>query len=177
MHSLKFIIAASCLTAALPLQAQVENFRIDTTRTIIRDARGNVIGEGFEVRMKGSFESRHDKLKSQKIAFFSNNINLTAKEAEKFWPVYNEYADTREAIVRKRNEALRRLSDYEFSENEKEVKTLLDAYAASFTKEEEIFQQYYKKFFEILPPKKVGRLYLTEEEFKQLLLRSIKGWN
>jgi hypothetical protein len=161
------------MTAA-PLSAQMGNFRIDTARTVIRDNSGNVVGEGFEVRMEGSFESRHDKLKSQKVAYFSNNIDLTPREAERFWPVYNEYNNRRETISQERNKILRRLSNVENMENDKDIKAVLDNYTASFEKETELFRQYYQKFSEILPPKKVVRLYITEEQFKQMLLRSIR---
>jgi hypothetical protein len=162
------------VAGVLPLPAQNGDIRIDTTRTIIRDMWGNVIGEGFKVRMEGSFESRHDKLKSQKVAFFSNNIDLSSKEAEKFWPVYNEYVDKREAISQERNKMLQQLSNFEYMQYDKDVKALLDSYTASFAKEAELFLLYYKKFSEILPPKKVVRLYITEEQFKQILLRSIR---
>ncbi|MDR3180333.1 MAG: hypothetical protein LBT61_00175 [Prevotellaceae bacterium] len=174
MKLLKLVFAASFLLAALPLSAQMGNFRIDTTRTVIRDNRGNVVGEGFDVRIEGSFESRHDKLKSQKVAYFSNNIDLSSREAEKFWPVYNEYNNQREAISQERNKILRQLSNVENMENEKDVKALLDSYTDSFAKEAEVFRKYYQKFLEILPPKKVVRLYITEEQFKQMLLRSIR---
>ena len=172
MKMLKLVCAASLAIAALPLSAQ--NFRIDTTRTVIRDTRGNVVGEGFDIRVEGSFESRHDKLKSQKVAYFSNNIDLSSREAEKFWPVYNEYNNQRETISQERNKVLRQLSNAENMENDKEVKALLDSYTACVTKEAELFRKYYQKFLEILPPKKVVRLYITEEQFKQMLLRSIR---
>jgi hypothetical protein len=174
MRLLKLVFAVSFLMAALPLSAQIGNFRIDTTRTVIRDTRGNVVGEGFEIHMEGSFESRYDRLKSQKVAYFSNNIDLSSREAEKFWPLYNEYSHQREAISQERNKILRQLSNVEKMENEKDVKALLDSYTASFTQEAELFRKYYQKFSEILPPKKVVRLYITEEQFKQMLLRSIR---
>jgi Spy/CpxP family protein refolding chaperone len=174
MKVLKLVFAASLLMAAMPLSAQIGNFRIDTARTVIRDNHGNVVGEGIEIHMGGSFESRHDRLKSQKVAYFSNNIDLTSREAEKFWPVYNEYNNQREAISQERNKVLRQLSGVENMENEKEVKALLDSYTACFTKEAELLRKYYQKFSEILPPKKVVRLYITEEQFKQMLLRSIR---
>jgi hypothetical protein len=174
MKVLKLTFAISLLIAALPLSAQMGNFHIDTTRTVVRDTRGNVVGEGFEVRMEGSFESRHDRLKSQKVAYFSNNIDLSPREAEKFWPVYNEYNNQREAISQERNKILQQLSYSENMENDKDIKMLLDNYTASFAKEAELFRRYYQKFLEILPPKKVVRLYVTEEQFKQMLLRSIR---
>ncbi|MDR3236205.1 MAG: hypothetical protein LBT48_05690 [Prevotellaceae bacterium] len=180
MRTLKFIVTGTLFIAAVQLSAQVGVFRIDTARTILRDPQGNVIGSSssflfrMEGNMEGSFESRHDKLKSQKIAYFSNNIELTVKEAEKFWPLYNEYVEKNEAVIRGRRQALRRISDMDDMDNGKDMKTQLDIYTTSFTKEEALFQEYYKKFQEILPIQKVGRLYITEEQFKRLLLQSIR---
>lgn len=185
MQYIKFSLIALLSTAIVPSliaqplmgggQPPKGNMRVDTSRTIIRDAYGNVIGQSFEVRMEGSFESRREQLKSQKVAFFSSNIDLTSKEAEKFWPVYNEYTDKIENLKMEQRKVLRQLSEFEYMENEKDVKALLDAYLGSFAKENELLQEYYKKFSSILPPKKVARLYQTEEQFKQILLRSIRG--
>lgn len=164
---------ASIVPAAA--QSPRSNMRVDTTRTIIRDAYGNIVGQSLEVRMEGSFESRKDYLKSQKVAFFTNNIDFTPKEAEKFWPVYNEYSDKRDNLMADRRQILRQLSEFERMENEKDIKTLLDAYITSFTKEADLLQEYYKKFALILSPKKVARLYQTEEHFKRLLIETIRG--
>ncbi len=178
MHYIKFSLAAFLLvasTAFLPAQPPRNNMRIDTSRTIIRDAHGNIVGESFEMRMEGSFESRRDRLKSQKIAFFSNNIGLTSQEAERFWPVYNEYTDKFESLKMKQRKVLRQLAEFESMENEKDVQAMLDAYLGTYAEENNLLQEYYKKFSAILPPKKVARLYQTEEQFKQMLLRSIRG--
>jgi hypothetical protein len=177
MQPLKLTLTCSALllSSILPLSAQNGGVRIDTSRTVIRDANGNIIGGTFEIWMEGSFESRKERLKSQKVAFFSNNINFTAKEAEKFWPVYNEYYEKREILTVERDKTLRQLANFENMVNDKEVKALLDAYTSSFTKESELFQEYYKKFSAILSPKKVIRLYITEEQFKQMLLRTLRS--
>jgi len=176
MYYTKFSLVALLFVASTTfLPAQSNNLRIDTSRITIRDAQGNVVGQSFEVRMEGSFESRRDHLKSQKVAFFSNNIGLTAKEAERFWPVYNEYTNRIENLKLEQRQALNRLANFEQMENEKEIKKLLDDYLKLVAKEAELIQEYYKKYSAILPPKKVARLYATEEQFKQILLRSIRG--
>jgi hypothetical protein len=149
--------------------------RVDSSRTVIRDASGNIIGQSFELRLEGSFETRKDQFKSQKIAFFSSNIGLSAKEAERFWPVYNEYSDKLESLKKEQRKVLNQLSRFEMLDNEKEVKALLDAYVNSSVQESALFQEYYKKFSAILPPSKVVRLYQAEEEFRQILIRSLRG--
>jgi hypothetical protein len=175
-HSLAFLVAA---TLAFPLVAQRpnSNVRIDTASTVIRDEHGNIVGTGFYFRadMEGSFEIRRDRLRSQKITFFSNYIQLTSKEAERFWPVYNEYSDKLEQLKTEQRNVLRQLSESERMNNEKELKRLLDAYVNSCVRESAIFQEYYRKFCTILSPLKVVRLYQAEEEFRQSLLRGLRG--
>ena len=36
-------------------------------------------------------ETRAEKIQSLKIAFITQKLQLTTDEAEKFWPVYNQY--------------------------------------------------------------------------------------
>ena len=39
-----------------------------------------------------------EKLNTYKIGFFTKKLNLTSSEAEKFWPVYNEYQKQKNQI-------------------------------------------------------------------------------
>ena len=43
-------------------------------------------------------ESRADKIEALRIAFISQQLSLTPAEAEKFWPVYNQYKGDLETI-------------------------------------------------------------------------------
>jgi hypothetical protein len=40
-----------------------------------------------------------DKFKAKKIAYITDAINLTPAEAEKFWPVYNEFEQKRFSLM------------------------------------------------------------------------------
>ena len=40
----------------------------------------------------GAFHGNPDKIKAEKIAFITAELELTPAEAEKFWPVYNKMA-------------------------------------------------------------------------------------
>ncbi|MCL2097208.1 MAG: hypothetical protein FWH23_00410 [Bacteroidales bacterium] len=176
-HTLVFIVAASFV---LPLAAQkptaTSKPRVDTVSQTYRDAQGNVIGFSFlEWRMDGSVDARKDNLKAQRVTLFSNYIGFTSKEAERFWPVYNEWQEKLEALQKERRKVLEQLANFERMNNEKEVKALLDAYVNSRVQESALFQEYYKKFSAILPPIKVVRLYIAEEEFKQRLLQILRS--
>ncbi|GAA0879799.1 hypothetical protein GCM10009119_27680 [Algoriphagus jejuensis] len=41
-----------------------------------------------------------EKLQSARIAFITTRIDLKPEQAEKFWPIFNEYNDSREATMR-----------------------------------------------------------------------------
>ncbi len=113
------------------------------------------------------------KMKTQRIAFFTERLDLSEEEAQNFWPVYNNYSDSKE----KNNSRIRSLTRY-VSENiddlnEKEVEESLQKYIQLEKNSHELFIQYNEKFLDILPPSKVMKLYITETQFKQYLLRQI----
>jgi hypothetical protein len=41
-----------------------------------------------------------EKLQAARIAFITTRIDLKPEQAEKFWPIFNEYSDSRETTMR-----------------------------------------------------------------------------
>ena len=41
-------------------------------------------------------KERYERMKSRKIAFISDKVYLTPKQAEAFWPLYNLYTSKKE---------------------------------------------------------------------------------
>ena len=39
-----------------------------------------------------------ERVQALKVAFITKQLNLTSDEAEKFWPIYNDYQDKRDAV-------------------------------------------------------------------------------
>jgi hypothetical protein len=116
-----------------------------------------------------------EKFKAKKIAYITEAINLTPAEAEKFWPVYNEFEKKKFTIMQEHRDLedslkgkIEDLSDKEYIELSKKI--------VSFQKiEGDLFVEYNDKFLKILPPKKVVQLYIAEVEFKGFLLREYKN--
>lgn len=115
-----------------------------------------------------------EKFKAKKVAFITEAINLTPAEAEKFWPVYNEFEKKKFSIMQERRdlenglkEKIEDLSDEKYIELSKKM--------VSFQKSEgDLIIEYNDKFLKILSPKKVVQLYVAEMEFKGFLLREYK---
>ncbi|MFA9389044.1 MAG: hypothetical protein ACERKD_04525 [Prolixibacteraceae bacterium] len=130
---------------------------------------------GFAQERKDSFD--FDKFKADKIAFITEAINLTPAEAEKFWPVYNEYEKKKWDIMRERHEMERNLQDNLQEMSDKEY-TDLSVKIASFPKlDGELNLKYNEKFLKILSPQKVVKLYIAETKFRGTLLRKYRNNN
>lgn len=117
---------------------------------------------------------KKERVEALKVAFITEKLQLTAKEAQVFWPVYNEFEEKLELSRKSRRkdaqvamEAIDKLSD-------KEVENFIEAEFSQRQKELDIQKEYHEKFKKVLPLKKVGKLYLAEQEFKRQLLKKIK---
>jgi hypothetical protein len=121
---------------------------------------------------------RMQQLQSSKIAFFTAEIQLTPKEAEEFWPLYNEYWKERDALMRKTQRAMSEIYSSVKGGVVKqgpELVKLLEAYIANSTEEGSIHRAYFDKFYKILPIEKVAKLYVAEEEFRMKMIHQLRG--
>ena len=54
-----------------------------------------------------------ERLNAYKIGFFTKRLNLTSQEAEKFWPVYNEYQKQKNSIQQEKISLIRNFNQNE----------------------------------------------------------------
>ena len=121
---------------------------------------------------------RYQQIQSAKIAFFTAELELTPKEAEEFWPVYNQYWKERETVIRRVQGTLRNVNRSlkgEQAMTESEIKKQLEIYINGSSEEGAIHKDYFVKFMKILPPTKVAKLYVAEEEFRMKMIHQLRG--
>jgi len=119
-------------------------------------------------------ESKHEKLEAMKIAFITEKLSLTTKEAQSFWPIYNEYSQKIEKLRKTKRSDLGELKINIENSSDKEIEALLSDVFDAKTKEIELQKEYYSKYTKVLPIKKVALLYQSEHQFKKELLKRIK---
>jgi hypothetical protein len=163
----------------MPAMAQSLNPDTSSYSSFIRDRHGNVMASNFKIKKEGAVLSRMEHLQNQKIAFYTTAIRLTPQEAERFWPLYNEYYQKKEEVFRRKEMLAQQLSaslahSSEIA-TEKNIKMLLDAYLNCIEKEGALHLEYYQKLLGVLPVRKIARYYLAEDRFKQWLLENISG--
>lgn len=117
-----------------------------------------------------------DQIKASKVAFITNELNLTTTEAEKFWPLYNTFDDKQREIKKEKIKGYRnRLDDSEDKLTEKEAATAL----TQMEKTEDELHQLRKKFITdlkgVLPATKILKLKKADEDFNRKLLKQYKN--
>jgi hypothetical protein len=118
-----------------------------------------------------------EKIKAEKISFFTSKLDLTPSEAQAFWPVYNEFEKKRFDIMREKHK-FERMPDEEFAKlNEAELEKMTNSYIQSFEAEAQLLKDYNKQFLKILPKKKVLMMYRTENEFRSHLIKDFRRNN
>lgn len=115
-----------------------------------------------------------DKIKSLKIAFITERVSLTSKEATMFWPVYNEHEEARAQIRRKERVEIRsKMADFEnLSENE--ASKILDQLIELEREKQELNILFLSNIRDVISPKKTFLLIKAEEDFKKRLLKQIQ---
>ena len=121
-----------------------------------------------------SQESKSDKVEAMKVGFITNRLELTAKEAQVFWPLYNEYNSKIEKLRKTKRSDFEELKNKSDNITDKELETFINEVFASKQKELDLQKEYYEKYAKVLPVKKVAMLYQAENQFKRELLRKIK---
>ncbi|MFZ4398782.1 MAG: hypothetical protein ACOYO1_02015 [Bacteroidales bacterium] len=116
-----------------------------------------------------------EKIEAQKIAYITNVLSLTATEAQQFWPVYNEFSDKNEELLkafRKNNIEDRDVNTETISD--KEALEMADNQIIQAQQILDLRKKYHIEFKKVLPAKKLLKLYQAERDFKKYLLKEIK---
>jgi hypothetical protein len=115
-----------------------------------------------------------EKFSTYKIGFFTKKMNLTSQEAEKFWPVYNEYQKQKNFIQRDKIMMIRDFNQNESSLTDSQLTGMGDKLIKDLSDESSLAVAFHRKIKEILPPAKVIRYYQAENQYKIQLLKELQ---
>ncbi|GHC52975.1 hypothetical protein [Ulvibacter litoralis] len=114
---------------------------------------------------------KHEKIKALKTAYITSELELSTAEAEKFWPVYNDF-DNKLHDIRKaeRREIFEKFKAGIDNLTDEEANALIDkAYQLEATSLQ-LREDLTKNLRKIISPKKIIKLRKVEEDFKKKLL-------
>ncbi|MBL7111481.1 MAG: hypothetical protein ISS19_06030 [Bacteroidales bacterium] len=119
-------------------------------------------------------DDRHERIKAMKVAFITEKLELSTGEAEKFWPVYNDYDRRKNKVMQEIRNLRKYYIENQDNLDDKEHLELLDKFIKLQQQDAGLLPSYQEKFIEVLPPKKVMKLYIAEIQFKNYLLQKLR---
>lgn len=100
---------------------------------------------------------QEEKIQTLEIAFISRKLNLTTDEAQKFWPVYNEYKrDMRQVMIAQKNNPNKDVVDNE--------QRIID-----------VRKKYRERFVGVIGQPRMNKFFQAEREFRGVLLNQLKN--
>ncbi len=136
---------------------------------------GLLLGICFSLTAQDDIGENKERVEALRIAFLTKRLSLTADEAQKFWPVYNQYNAELEAI-RKESQLMRKaMKEGMETMTDKEVEKVADEFLAQRRKEVDILDKYHIQFKKVLPIRKVAVLYKSDKDFKRHLLEEMRN--
>lgn len=115
---------------------------------------------------QGSDAEIKDRIRAAEIAYLAQKLDLTPDEAQKFWPLYNQYTKEVEILIAERRKRNKAPQQDRQPADDKELgyeRRMLD-----------IKTHYSQEFQKVLPPSKAGNVFRSEREFRNQLIRTMK---
>lgn len=125
---------------------------------------------------QGSRRPVLEKLEAQRVAYITNELELSTQEAQSFWPVYNEFKAEEEAMkasFRGKFSGPSRLKELSDEEAQKHINSMLEFEQ----KQLDLKVKYTKKLIAVLPVQKVAMLPEAERGFREKIVRRISERN
>lgn len=118
--------------------------------------------------------NRRDEIEAQKVAYITSKLNLSTEEAQRFWPIYNEYRSDLDALRKDRNDHRIKPDDEDQNLTDAQIDELIKSKFESERRKIDLDEKYYEKFKTALPVSKVAAYYRAERSFKRELLNQLR---
>lgn len=112
------------------------------------------------------------KIQAARVAYITDQLALTPEEAEKFWPVYREFAQKRLQLVKQYREAKRNPDPNKTVEQND--KDLVDLNLRLKQQEVDLEKDYSGKLLKVISAQKLRTLPEAERKFRQMILDQIQ---
>lgn len=123
-------------------------------------------GQAFRETHPTRQAKRFPKLDAIKNAYINKRLDLSPEEADRFWPLYNQYQGELSVVLaqKRQNNNNTQISGMEQANRDIAYEQQLLA----------IRKRYQSEFLKILPADKVSTLYKSEQEFREELYKQLR---
>ena len=131
---------------------------------------------GFIAMAQPRTEDRQ-KIEAMKVAFITEQLSLTPAEAEKFWPVYNQFSDNMRSMRKDRQKIVSGPLNEGDDISSKQSEVTLSKYVTHIKSVQSDELKLIEDLKSILPASKIIKLRLAEDGFKRRMMDRLKGSN
>ena len=112
------------------------------------------------------------QLENAKIAFLTNRVTLTQEQAQRFWPVYNEFSGRRRELNRSGRQLRRDIGE---GISDQQIRENITQSFAMRQQELNLEKEYFEKFQKVISLRQVAQLFLAERDFTKEVIRRVAG--
>ena len=117
-----------------------------------------------------------EKVKSERIAFLTSEMDLTPAEAAKFWALYNEAEGERMKAFGEVMDAFGKLEKaIQDKASEQEIEKALQNYLKAEKASGEVDVKYLERYRKVIPVDNVAKLIIGEEKFRRQQIARLRG--
>ena len=113
-----------------------------------------------------------EKIKNLQIAYISDKLELTPDQAQKFWPVYNEFSSKRNELRKELVNARREIRGDNVDAKKQEE--LLKMGLAIRQRELNLENEYSNRLLQVISAQQILNLRKSERDFQQMIINQLQ---
>lgn len=108
-----------------------------------------------------------EKINNLRIAYLTERLNLTSEQAEKFWPIYREFAQERRKINTEARTAINELDKNK--DDPKRQQAVLDLSLKTKQRLLDLEKDYSSRMLKVITAEQINNLRNADRDFRELL--------
>lgn len=130
-----------------------------------------VAQEGDETQPTQS--AAKEKIKAARIGFITQRLGLTPEQAEKFWPIYNEFTEKRSELRKPLKDAERSIDPK--TADPKQNQALVDLGLKVKQDELTLEKEYSGKLMNVITAQQMLNLHQAERDFRNIIINMLNN--
>lgn len=126
----------------------------------------------FTVFGYGQNVSAREKIESARIALITERLGLNPEQAEKFWPLYNEFRQKNESLKKEYEAAKAQIDPQTATDDEK--RKLLNLGLSLKERKVDLERDYSQKMLRIISAQQMMSLRKAEDDFRRMILEQLQ---
>jgi hypothetical protein len=120
----------------------------------------------------GQGNDARERIEAARIALITERLGLTPEQAEKFWPVYNEYDQKRRDLSRDLQRARNQVDIPNMTEEQS--KNLMNMSLDIKERQIQLEKQYGQRLTNVISAQQLLSLKKAEDDFRRMILRRLE---